>query len=139
MSSRITIAKILKNASEIKDFQERKEYLLKNDSNALRAILKCAYDKKLKFLLPEGKVPYKPSEFDRLEGRIHQEVKKFYLYLEGGANIVQLKREQLFIDMMESIDPEDAELLVHIKDKKMPYKGITKTLVERTYPGLIES
>lgn len=139
MNARITVAGILKKAGEIKDFQERKDYLLANDSNALRALLKCAYDPKLKFLLPEGKVPYKPSEFDRLEGRIQNEVKKFYLYLEGGANLEQIKRERLFIDMMESIDPEDAELLVSIKDKKMPIKGITKTLVERTYPGLIES
>ena len=42
----------------------------------------------------------------------------------------------MFIQTLESIDPEDAELLCSIKDKKIPYKGITSKLVTEAYPGL---
>jgi hypothetical protein len=61
-----------------------------------------------------------------------------YLFVEGGnPNLSQLKREQIFIELLESVDPQDAELLVSVKDKKLPYKNINRNLIEKTYPGLI--
>jgi hypothetical protein len=39
--------------------------------------------------------------------------------------------------LLEALDPDDAELLLSIKDKKMPYKGITYDLVASTFPGLL--
>jgi hypothetical protein len=135
---KLSLARILKNASEIKSVQERVEYLKQNDSGPLRAILVATYNPNIKFLLPKGKAPYKPSEFERLEGRLIAETRKLYLFIEGGgANISQLKREQLFIDILESVDPEDAELLVHVKDKKLPYKNLGKSIIDKSFPGLI--
>jgi len=135
---RLSIARILKNASEIKSVPERVEYLKQNDSVPLRNILQCVYDPNIKFLLPKGKAPYKPSEFDRLEGRLVAETKKLYLFIEGGnPNLKQIKREQIFIDLLESIDPEDAELMVHVKDKKLPYKNLGKSVIDKAFPGLI--
>ncbi len=136
---KLSVANVLKKADELENLQERKKFILENNSVALQSVLKCFFDPRIKFLLPKGKAPYKPTEFDRLEGRLYSEVRKFYLFIEGGSpNLAQLKREQLFIDLLESIDKDDAELLVSMKDKKMPFKGITKNLVERTFPGLIE-
>jgi len=40
--------------------------------------------------------------------------------------------------LLETIDKEDAKLLIAVKDKKIPYKGITKKFVEEMYPGLLE-
>ena len=69
---------------------------------------------------------------------LYSVVRKLYLFIEGGnPNLTKMKREQLFINLLESIDKDDAELLVSIKDKKMPYKLITRKFVEKVYPGLI--
>lgn len=137
---KLSVAEILKNADQLDSLQKRREYLLKNDVPAVRHILKCVYDPKIKFLLPPGKnVPYKPSEFQDQQGRLYTEIRKFYLFIDGGHNsLTKLKREQLFIDLLESIDPQDANMIVHVKDKKLPFKNITRALVERTFPGLID-
>lgn len=137
---KLGIAQVLKNANELDTVEKRRDYILANDSPAIQAILKHCYEPNIKFALPSGKAPYVPSDGDRLEGRLYGEVRKLYLFVEGGhPNLTKLKREQLFIDLLESIHPEDAELLVAVKDKKMPYKHITLNLVKKTYPGLIEN
>lgn len=137
---KLSISEVLKRADAIKDVEKRKQFLLEHDSPAIHAIFKAAYDPKIKFLLPEGPAPYKPSDFDDLEGRLYTEMRKMYLFVEGGhPGLTKVKREQLFIDLLESVDPQDAALLVSIKDKKLPYKHITQAFVRKAYPGLIES
>lgn len=137
---KLSISQVLKNANAIDNVEKRREYILSNDSPAIQTILKYCFDPNIKFALPPGKAPYVPTEGERLEGRLYGEVRKLYLFIEGGhPNLTKLKREQLFIDLLESIHPDDAELLVAIKDKKMPYKYITPHLIKKTYPGLIEN
>ena len=69
---------------------------------------------------------------------LYQEARRLYLFLEGGNdNLTALRREQLFISFIESIDKEDAKLMLAAKDKKIPYKGITAKLVNTAFPGLI--
>ena len=48
-----------------------------------------------------------------------------------------MKRERIFIDLLESLHAKEAEVLVLAKDKKLKYKGITGKLVSDAYPGLI--
>ena len=48
-----------------------------------------------------------------------------------------LKRESLFLNLLDTLHVEEAELLIAAKDKKMKYKGITKKLVKDTFPNLI--
>ena len=45
-----------------------------------------------------------------------------------------IKRETLFIEFLESIDPDDAKMILSMKDKKSPYKGLTKKLITDTFP-----
>ena len=49
----------------------------------------------------------------------------------------QVKRESLFISLLETIHPKDAELFLEAKDKNLKYKGITKKLVMDAFPNLI--
>jgi hypothetical protein len=62
-----------------------------------------------------------------------------YLFIEGGNdNLKPVRREYLFVQLLENVNKEDARLLISVKDKTIPYKGITKKLVEELYPGLLE-
>jgi len=46
----------------------------------------------------------------------------------------------MFITVLESLHPDEAELVIAMKDKKLTgrYKGITQKLIETTFPGLIQ-
>ena len=46
-------------------------------------------------------------------------------------------REKMFLDIIESIHPKDAELVVQMINKDLKLKGITKSLVKEAFPGLI--
>jgi hypothetical protein len=136
---KLSLSEILKKASEFDKKQDRIDYLNKWDSAALRALFKYAYDEKVKFLLPEGEPPYKPNELPDQEGNLYSELRRLYLFIEGGnPNLKPMRREYLFVQLLETVNKEDAKLLIAVKDKKIPYKGITKKFVEELYPGLLE-
>jgi hypothetical protein len=135
---RLSISEILDRASNMKTKKEKIDFLRGNDNSVLRNILRYAYDPSIKFLLPEGAPPYKRSEFVDGHGMLYSESRKLYLFVEGGnPNLTPLKREMLFINFLESLDPKDADLMINVKDKKIPYKGINKALIKETFPGLI--
>lgn len=135
---RLGIAEILKKVSESKTKEEKLEIFRKNDSSAIRTILKFALDPNIKWALPEGNPPYKPCQFLDQHSMLYQEARRLYLFVEGGNdNLKPIKRESLFIALLESVDPEDAKVLLAAKDKKLPYKGITVNLINEAYPGLI--
>jgi hypothetical protein len=40
----------------------------------------------------------------------------------------------LFIQLIESIDKNDSIILCSVKDKKLPFKKLTKKLVKKAFP-----
>lgn len=135
---KLSISEILKNTSNISDKNQKIQYLRQNNSPALLAVLRYAYDPNLQFLLPEGKPTYKPSPYRDSQGMLYSRARELYLFVKGGNDdLQQQKREQLFIGLLEGIDQEDAELLLSVKDKKIPYKGINLKLVQEAFPEQI--
>ena len=136
---RLGIAEILGKAMEHKTEAEKIDYLRKNDNIAIRMLLKMSCDKNLKWALPEGDPPYKPCPYDDQEGMLYNEVRRMYIFHEGGnPNLKPGRREQLFVQMLESLDKEDAKLVLGVKNKKLPYKGLTPRLINKVWPGLID-
>ena len=132
-----SVAKLLKQINELKKKEDIIQALRINGHHTVKSILKGIYDPNIKFLLPEGKPPFKPNKFDEPKALL-QEAHKFYLFVEGGnPNIKPVKREQLFIQMLEVVNADDADLLISMKDKKCPFKNITKAVVKEAFPGLI--
>ena len=115
--------------------------LQKNSSAQLKQVLGMTYDPRVVWLLPEGEPPYKPMDkaFDQESG-LFSEVRKLYLFVKGDSptqrNLKPLRREQLFINMLESIDPDDAKVLLAMKEGKLPYKGLTRALVAEAFPTI---
>ena len=132
------IAEILKMVSEQKTTEDKVRKLQELNTPVLQQILRYALDPSIKWKLPEGEPPYNPSPYDDTQSMLYQEARRMYLFIEGGNdNLTPLRREQLFISLLESLDKEDAKLIVAAKDKKIPYKGITIKLVNTAFPGLI--
>lgn len=134
---RKSISWILDFTSKLPNDEEKIKCLQANNNNAILTILKYAYDPNIKWALPAGDPPYKPCEFPHQENMLYMEIRRLYLFIEGGnPNLKQLKRETMFIEMLQSIDPEDAKMILAMKDKKLPYKGLNAKLVLKAFPGL---
>lgn len=136
---RLALFQVLQQASEQSGTAGKAQFLQHHDSGPLRMILKYALDPNITWDLPEGEPPYKPCPHPGQETRLLTEARRLYLFLEGGnPNLKKIRREALYIELLESIHPDDAKLMVAIKDKKIPYKGITTKVVNEAFPGLIE-
>jgi hypothetical protein len=57
--------------------------------------------------------------------------------LMESERLSSVKREKLFLDMVETVHPRDAELIVTMINKQPPMKGITKKLVTEAFPDLL--
>ena len=75
---------------------------------------------------------------DQGKASIRGEYKKFYNFCKGGnPSLSSLRRETMFINILEGLHPLEAELLCLVKDKKLEDKyKITKEIVSTAYPEI---
>lgn len=120
--------------------KEKVAKLQSYDSMPLKVILQYALDPRIEWLLPIGIPPYTPCEHLDQHGNLHREIRKLHNFIKGGGHpdMHPLRREVLFIQFIEALDPADAILMCNVKDKKIPYKGINVKLVNSAFPGLIQ-
>ena len=72
------------------------------------------------------------------QGNLYREARKLYLFVKGGnPNLTRARREQLFIQFLEGIHPKDAEFVIAMKDKKSPFKMLTKQVVSKAFPEIL--
>ena len=69
---------------------------------------------------------------------IRRESKNFYRFLKGGDNgLNNIRRESMFINILEGLHPLEAEIICLVKDKKLSDKyKITKDVVAEAYPNI---
>ena len=132
---RLSISEIIDKAREMQTDQEKVDWLKSKTSPALRTVLKYTYDERVKFLIPDSPPPWKKNDYVGVEGMLYNEARRLRIFIEGGGydNIKQVKREHLFISLLEDIDNKDAELLCEMITKK-PLKGISKQVVVSAFP-----
>ena len=75
---------------------------------------------------------------DQGKASIRKEYTKFYNFVKGGNDsLSSLRRETMFINILEGLHPLEAEILVLVKDKKLTDKyKITKDVVSAAYPQI---
>ena len=130
------IGEIIKEVKDAKSVGEKIRILQREDNRELRGLLELTYDNRLTWALPEGNPPYKPLDksFDN-QGMFYQEMRRMYVFLEGKANVSKARREQLFIEILEQLDPDDAAVLIEAKDRKI--KGVSKNVVKQAYDDFL--
>ena len=136
----LSIPRIFEDIAAANSFEARIKVLLENESNPLKDLLRYAFHPDIKFALPSGAPPYKtigsPDEYNPTY--LYPNIRKFYLYIEGGHDgLTQLRREQLFVQMLEGLHPKEAEVVIQVKDKKLRYRGLTYKLVKKTFPEIL--
>jgi len=115
--------------AEINKTPENIKYYI--DNYAIKTLLQYAFDPAKVFLLPSGTPPFKKDNapIGMSPGNPYQQVKKLYIF--GRTDVSKVRLEQLFIQMLESIHPSEAEVFIAVKDKCLTklYPNITKELL----------
>jgi len=100
-------------------------------NGALRLIFEHAFLEEKKFALPEGDPPFKKdaAPIGMTPANLYQETRKLYIFCR--TDLKQLRKETLFVQLLENIHPLEAELVLAIKDQKLTklYPKITHKLV----------
>ena len=132
------IHEIFTQINNAKDKPKKIAVLKQHDNPAMRQLLKAAFDPKIEWDLPEGIPPYIANEAPA--GTEHtsllSEARKLYHFVVGGNNTInKLKKETMFIQMLEGLQQKDAEVLIAIKNKNLNniYKGLTAQMVKETF------
>ena len=75
---------------------------------------------------------------DQGRSSIRKEYQKFYNFVKGGNDgLSSLRRESMFINLLQGLHPLEAEILILVKDKKLDTKyKITKQIVAEAYPDI---
>jgi hypothetical protein len=79
------------------------------------------------------------TEISQQRTTIRKEYTKFFNYVKGGNDsLSNIKRETMFINLLEGLHPLESEILILVKDKKLEEKyKITKQIVSQAYPDIV--
>ena len=138
---KLMISEILQKTHNAKTKAEKVKILQANNTQALRSLFILNYDDSIVSVIPEGDVPYTPNDspIGTDHSRLEQEYRGLYRFFKGGDNrLKSLKRETMFIQLLEGLSAEEAELLCLVKDGRLTekYKRITKAVVSEAFPSI---
>ncbi len=147
------ISEVLQRVSNAKTKAEKVKLLRDYKSPALTKLLLCNFAKNIDFVFPDGATPFTPKktpkglDHARLYAE-HRFIDKFITKTVNGVRyfgcsngprprIQQLKKEQLWVQLLEGLHPDESRVLDLVKDKKLQdrYK-ITKQNVIDSFPEL---
>ena len=115
--------------------------LQQNNSQALRSLFIWNYDDSVVSAIPDGEVPYRPNPapMGTEHTLLEKEARKFYYFVKGGAdNLPSMKKENMFIQMLEGLHEDEAKVLCLVKDKQLGKRyRITKAVVETAFPTIV--
>ena len=134
------IHEILELASKQRSKAKKIEILQEYTNPALKSLFIWNFDDTVISVVPPGEVPYNPNEVP--VGTDHTSLRKEYKHLfnfvRGGSDgLSSLRRETMFIQILQGLHPLDAEILCLVKDKELQRKyKITKQMVSDAYPDI---
>ena len=135
----LLVSEILDKFEAAKTREEKIAVLQNNVTDPLLVLLRLNYDHLLKMDLPDGEPPFrkdtdKPIGYS--ESSLQLELRRFYVWLEPSTNLPKLKKESLFVNMLEGIHWTEAEALCLAKDRKLhtKYKSLKEDIVREAFP-----
>ena len=134
------IHEILDLVGEQRTKAKRVEILQEYRDDSLTAILIWNFDDRVQAAVPDGQVPYKENEVPvgTDHTSLRREWRQLFHFVKGGnSTLSSLRRETMFIQMLEGLHPKEAEIIFLVKDKKLTavYK-LTYDVVKEAYPDI---
>ena len=135
------VSEILRAAHGAKTVEKKVQILSQYKRDDVKACLIWNFDKAIRSAIPEGDVPYTPNDapIGTDHTRLEQEYRGLYRFFKGGdSRLKGLKRETMFVQLLEGLYQDEAELIVLVKDGGLTkkYKRITKAVVSEAFPQI---
>ena len=136
------IHEILELVSEQRTKAKRVEILKEYRDDSLTAVLIWNFDERVQSAIPDGQVPYEPNDVPvgTDHTSLRREWKTLYHFIKGGNNTLSsLRRESMFIQLLEGLHPKEAEIICLVKDKELEseYPKVTIDVVKEAYPDIV--
>ena len=137
-SSAPLMHEILTKVNNAKDKPAKIAVLKKHDSVPLRQVLKGAFDPNIIWDLPEGTPPFNRNDAPAgtEHTSLHTEARRLWHFVKGAdENLKQSKKEMMFIQLLEGLQEDDADLMIAVKEKSLNkrYKGLTDAVVKEAF------
>ncbi len=138
-----SIYEVLDEIESASSKKERMDVIGKNLSKTLVQVFELAYHPQYQWLITEMPDNYKVPT-DILPGLTPQtlstQLRKLYLFQKGHPSAEVLtpeKRQQLLLQLLESIEPREAEVIIGIFNKNLGVKGLDYKFVKEAFPDLL--
>ena len=128
---------------ELADTKEaRIEVLRRNSTQALYGVLLMTFHSGYEWLIKELPKNYKVP--DVLPGSafssISQELRKFYMFRKGdptAEKLTQQRRDEILLQILESLEFREAEVVIGIFKKDLGVKGLDRKIVKEVFPNML--
>jgi len=160
------VFEVLELVSKQRSNAKKVEVLKTYEHDSLKAVFIWNFDESVISLIPEGDVPYANADEQsvysgtlsenlskeaaggesatgqdlnvRDRTSLRREWQNLYHYVQGGNNsLSKIRREMMFINLLQGLHPSEAEVLILTKDKKLENKyKISFENVKEAYPDI---
>ena len=131
---------ILELVSEQKTDDGKIAILKEYECDILKSLFIWNFDDSVISLLPQGTVPYKPNEnpLGTDHSSLRREQRSLYNFVKGGNDqLSTIRRETIFIQMLEGLHPKEADIVIAVKDGNLEdMYDIPFEVVEDAYPDI---
>ena len=131
---------ILDLVSEQKPDAKKVAILKEYECDIIKSLFIWNFDDSIISLIPEGKVPYKPNEnpLGTDHSSLRREQRNLYMFVKGGNDTLStIRRETIFIQMLEGLHPKEADIIVAVKDGDLEdMYDVPFEVVEEAYPDI---
>ena len=136
------IHEIFELVSEQRTKAKRVEILQEYRDDSVTAVLIWNYDERVQSAVPDGQVPYKENEVPvgTDHTSLRREWKTLYHFIKGGnPSLSNLRRETMFVQLLEGLHPKEAEIICLVKDKELEsvYPKVTLDVVKQAFPDIV--
>jgi len=131
---------ILELVSKQKTDADKVALLKEYECDILKSLFIWNFDDSVISLLPQGSVPYKPNEspLGTDHSSLRREQRSLYNFVKGGNDALStIRRETIFIQMLEGLHPKEADIIIAVKDKGLEeLYDVSFDVVEEAYPDI---
>ena len=138
---KLLLSEVLQKAHNAKTKAEKINILRKNKSDALVSVFIINLDESVVPVVPLGEdVPYRKNEAPAgtEHSKLEHEARILYHFFKGGSKLTPIKREPMFIQLLEGLHQDEAEVVIKAVNKNLHkrYK-VTQACVKEAFPEIV--
>ena len=139
---RRNLYEFLKEVNDAPSKAERVRMLQAFNVKPLKTMLQLAFDKNIQLDVPEGAPPFKRDEREPIgmsSTDLMNETRRLARTAVGTTDINKVRKETIFVQILEGIHYTEADLVIACKDKKLGdmFPNVTREVVRKAFPSIL--